>query len=149
MSSASLTNRFGATTATDRYVVCMHNAITTSHKKLSTTENHTKQITMSTTMSNSVLLAPSPVAPVYDFMYYLKGAAAGGICCSVTHGALTPVDVVKTRVQLDSAKVSTVLLLVDHVLHEVSALDAIILLYSSNSVIIFRNNHLHTAEYPP
>lgn len=32
-------------------------------------------------------------------------AAAGGICCSITHGALTPVDVVKTRVQLDSAKV--------------------------------------------
>lgn len=37
-------------------------------------------------------------------MYYLKGAAAGGICCSLTHGALTPVDVVKTRVQLDSVK---------------------------------------------
>jgi len=45
----------------------------------------------------------------YDFskytpMYFLKGAAAGGICCSVTHGALTPVDVVKTRVQLDPTK---------------------------------------------
>eukprot|EP00545_Synedropsis_sp_CCMP1620_P014270 CAMPEP_0119015646 /NCGR_PEP_ID=MMETSP1176-20130426/11347_1 /TAXON_ID=265551 /ORGANISM="Synedropsis recta cf, Strain CCMP1620" /LENGTH=316 /DNA_ID=CAMNT_0006968957 /DNA_START=40 /DNA_END=990 /DNA_ORIENTATION=+ len=51
---------------------------------------------------NPVLLAPSPVQ--YDGMYYLKGAAAGGICCSITHGALTPVDVVKTRVQLDSAK---------------------------------------------
>jgi len=38
-------------------------------------------------------------------MYYLKGAASGGICCSITHGALTPVDVVKTRVQLDPAKV--------------------------------------------
>lgn len=33
----------------------------------------------------------------YDLMYYLKGAAAGGICCSITHGALTPVDVVKVR----------------------------------------------------
>ena len=52
----------------------------------------------------SVLLAPSP-APKYDLSYYLKGAAAGGICCSITHGALTPVDVVKTRVQLDSVKV--------------------------------------------
>jgi len=41
----------------------------------------------------------------YDLMYYLKGAAAGGICCSITHGALTPVDVVKTRVQLDPVKV--------------------------------------------
>merc|ERR1712232_1101686 len=40
----------------------------------------------------------------YDLMYYLKGAAAGGICCSITHGALTPVDVVKTRVQLDPIK---------------------------------------------
>ena len=34
-------------------------------------------------------------------MYYLKGALAGGICCSFTHGALCPVDVVKTRMQLD------------------------------------------------
>jgi solute carrier family 25 phosphate transporter 3 len=40
----------------------------------------------------------------YDTMHYLKGAAAGGICCSITHGALTPVDVVKTRVQLDPVK---------------------------------------------
>jgi solute carrier family 25 (mitochondrial phosphate transporter), member 3 len=40
----------------------------------------------------------------YDLMYYLKGALAGGICCSITHGALTPVDVVKTRIQLDSVK---------------------------------------------
>lgn len=40
----------------------------------------------------------------YDLMYYLKGALAGGICCGVTHGALTPVDVVKTRIQLDSVK---------------------------------------------
>jgi len=43
----------------------------------------------------------------YDLMYYLKGAAAGGICCSITHGALTPVDVVKTRVQLDPVKYNT------------------------------------------
>jgi hypothetical protein len=37
----------------------------------------------------------------YDFNYFLKGALAGGICCSITHGGLTPVDVVKTRIQLD------------------------------------------------
>eukprot|EP00549_Striatella_unipunctata_P023297 CAMPEP_0118684064 /NCGR_PEP_ID=MMETSP0800-20121206/6431_1 /TAXON_ID=210618 ORGANISM="Striatella unipunctata, Strain CCMP2910" /NCGR_SAMPLE_ID=MMETSP0800 /ASSEMBLY_ACC=CAM_ASM_000638 /LENGTH=318 /DNA_ID=CAMNT_0006580719 /DNA_START=250 /DNA_END=1206 /DNA_ORIENTATION=+ len=55
--------------------------------------------------TGSVLLAPSPSGgQVYDSMYYLKGAAAGGICCSITHGALTPVDVVKTRVQLDPVK---------------------------------------------
>jgi hypothetical protein len=53
----------------------------------------------------AVLLAPSDNYAKYDSVYYLKGAAAGGICCSITHGALTPVDVVKTRVQLDSVKV--------------------------------------------
>jgi solute carrier family 25 phosphate transporter 3 len=36
----------------------------------------------------------------YDLTYYLKGALAGGICCSLTHGGLCPVDVVKTRIQL-------------------------------------------------
>jgi len=48
-------------------------------------------------------IATSPGA-VHDLTYFLKGAAAGGICCSITHGALTPVDVVKTRVQLDPVK---------------------------------------------
>ncbi|KAJ3414042.1 hypothetical protein HDV05_007167 [Chytridiales sp. JEL 0842] len=37
----------------------------------------------------------------FDLMYYVKAAAAGGICCSVTHGAVCPIDVVKTRMQLD------------------------------------------------
>lgn len=37
----------------------------------------------------------------FNLSYFLKSALAGGICCSVTHGALTPVDVVKTRIQLD------------------------------------------------
>jgi len=54
--------------------------------------------------TGSVLLAPSAAKQNYDLMYYLKGAAAGGICCSITHAALTPVDVVKTRVQLDPVK---------------------------------------------
>jgi hypothetical protein len=40
----------------------------------------------------------------YDAMHFLKGALSGGICCAVTHGALTPVDVVKTRMQLDPVK---------------------------------------------
>ncbi|CAI4217365.1 unnamed protein product [Parascedosporium putredinis] len=39
--------------------------------------------------------APSGVA------LYSKFALAGALCCSITHGALTPVDVVKTRIQLD------------------------------------------------
>merc|ERR1719197_2363172 len=46
---------------------------------------------------------------VYDFSmysagYYLKGAFSGGICCSITHGAACPIDVVKTRIQLDPIK---------------------------------------------
>lgn len=32
---------------------------------------------------------------------YSRFALAGAVCCGVTHGALTPVDVVKTRIQLD------------------------------------------------
>jgi len=31
---------------------------------------------------------------------YARFAFAGALCCSITHGALTPVDVVKTRIQL-------------------------------------------------
>jgi len=38
------------------------------------------------------------------FQLYSGFAFAGAVCCSVTHGALTPVDVVKTRIQLDSVK---------------------------------------------
>jgi solute carrier family 25 phosphate transporter 3 len=36
--------------------------------------------------------------------YYLKSALAGGICCGFTHGAVCPVDVVKTRIQLEPQK---------------------------------------------
>ncbi|KTW27627.1 hypothetical protein T552_02069 [Pneumocystis carinii B80] len=32
---------------------------------------------------------------------YARYAFSGAVCCAVTHGALTPVDVVKTRIQLE------------------------------------------------
>ncbi|KAK4905892.1 mitochondrial phosphate carrier protein [Elasticomyces elasticus] len=35
------------------------------------------------------------------FALYSRFAFAGAVCCSVTHGGLTPVDVVKTRIQLE------------------------------------------------
>lgn len=35
---------------------------------------------------------------------YSRFALAGALCCSITHGALTPVDVIKTRIQLDPVK---------------------------------------------
>jgi len=50
-----------------------------------------------------LVLATSGVK-AYDLQYYVKAALAGGICCSITHGALCPVDVVKTRIQLDPIK---------------------------------------------
>lgn len=40
----------------------------------------------------------------YSLGYFLNGALAGGICCSVTHGGMCPIDVVKTRIQLDPVK---------------------------------------------
>ncbi|KAG8833571.1 Cu/Pi carrier [Serendipita sp. 399] len=41
---------------------------------------------------------PPPPTGVSLFARY---ALAGAVCCSVTHGGLTPVDVVKTRIQLE------------------------------------------------
>jgi solute carrier family 25 phosphate transporter 3 len=43
----------------------------------------------------------APAAQLSGAQLYSRFALAGAICCSVTHGALTPVDVVKTRIQLD------------------------------------------------
>ncbi|KAL7544147.1 hypothetical protein ACHAWF_007536 [Thalassiosira exigua] len=37
----------------------------------------------------------------FDSSHYLKAAFGGAVCCSLTHGATTPIDVVKTRMQLD------------------------------------------------
>lgn len=52
-------------------------------------------------------MAPSATSPKqgpFDATYFVKGAFAGGVCCSITHSALCPVDVVKTRMQLDPIK---------------------------------------------
>jgi Mitochondrial carrier protein len=56
--------------------------------------------------SNSSLKIISPMTKENQFTlkYYLSSALAGGICCGITHGAVTPVDVVKTRIQLDPLK---------------------------------------------
>ncbi|GMM41439.1 hypothetical protein FOG51_00399 [Hanseniaspora uvarum] len=45
-------------------------------------------------------------APQYNFtgLDYLKFFTAGAFCTGFTHAALVPVDVVKTRIQLDSVK---------------------------------------------
>lgn len=43
----------------------------------------------------------SAVIPQYSVSDYSKFALAGAIGCGVTHGAMTPIDVVKTRIQLE------------------------------------------------
>ncbi|GIK04792.1 mitochondrial phosphate carrier protein [Aspergillus viridinutans] len=51
---------------------------------------------------DAVVEKVAPAAPqMSSFQLYSRFAFAGAVCCSVTHGALTPVDVVKTRIQLD------------------------------------------------
>ncbi len=37
----------------------------------------------------------------FNLDYFTKAALAGGICCSITHAGMCPIDVVKTRIQLD------------------------------------------------
>ncbi|KFH48494.1 Mitochondrial phosphate carrier protein-like protein [Hapsidospora chrysogenum ATCC 11550] len=44
--------------------------------------------------------ANQPAAPT-GISLYSRFALSGAVCCSVTHGVMTPVDVVKTRIQLD------------------------------------------------
>ncbi|CAL5866940.1 uncharacterized protein PFLUO_LOCUS1152 [Penicillium psychrofluorescens] len=41
--------------------------------------------------------------PLDGLSLYSRFAFAGAVCCSITHGAVTPLDVVKTRTQLDPA----------------------------------------------
>lgn len=43
----------------------------------------------------------SAVIPSYTISDYSKFALAGALGCGLTHGSMTPIDVVKTRIQLD------------------------------------------------
>jgi len=45
----------------------------------------------------------------FDGMHYLKAAFGGAVCCSVTHGGTTPIDVVKTRMQLEPTRYTSFL----------------------------------------
>merc|ERR1711881_365940 len=49
---------------------------------------------------NDMVMGQGP----FGASYFLRGALAGGICCSLTHGGACPIDVVKTRMQLDPVK---------------------------------------------
>lgn len=41
--------------------------------------------------------------PTFSLSDYSKFFAAGATCCTLSHGLMTPLDVVKTRVQVDDA----------------------------------------------
>ena len=41
--------------------------------------------------------------PQFTFVDYSSFFAAGALCATLTHGAMTPIDVVKTRIQVDPA----------------------------------------------
>lgn len=46
---------------------------------------------------------PTAWVPRYSFPDYVRFFSAGALCATITHGAMTPVDVVKTRLQLEPA----------------------------------------------
>ena len=41
--------------------------------------------------------------PQFTFVDYSSFFAAGALCATLTHGAMTPIDVIKTRIQIDPA----------------------------------------------
>ena len=43
------------------------------------------------------------LTPNFSLTNYVQFFAAGGLCATLTHGGLTPIDVVKTRLQLEPA----------------------------------------------
>lgn len=49
----------------------------------------------------------APVIPSFTVLDYSKFALAGAIGCGVTHGSMTPIDVVKTRIQLEPTVYNT------------------------------------------
>jgi solute carrier family 25 phosphate transporter 3 len=55
-------------------------------------------------IENDVARRTSTIADSYGPRHYWKSGLAGGLCCTVTHSALCPIDVVKTRIQLTPDK---------------------------------------------
>jgi len=43
----------------------------------------------------------TPLVPDFNLKDYSTFFLAGALCCTITHGAMTPIDVVKTRIQID------------------------------------------------
>jgi len=45
----------------------------------------------------------APLVPTFTLKDYSQFFLGGALCCTITHGAMTPIDVVKTRIQIDPA----------------------------------------------
>ncbi|KZO96981.1 mitochondrial carrier [Calocera viscosa TUFC12733] len=43
----------------------------------------------------------TPLTPNFTYKDYGVFFTAGALCCTITHGAMTPIDVIKTRIQID------------------------------------------------
>ncbi|KAK3683686.1 mitochondrial carrier domain-containing protein [Podospora appendiculata] len=71
---------------------------------MASTPQSTGSVKVDAAIQNVAAAAPTKLTGV---QLYSRFALAGALCCSITHGALTPVDVVKTRIQLDPAKYNT------------------------------------------
>jgi len=54
-------------------------------------------------MSDVKSKAASFQIPQFTAKDYTSFGIAGGLCATITHGAMTPIDVVKTRIQIDPA----------------------------------------------
>ncbi|EJU03151.1 mitochondrial carrier [Dacryopinax primogenitus] len=47
--------------------------------------------------------AEQPLTPTFTLKDYGIFFTAGALCCTITHGGMTPIDVIKTRIQIDPA----------------------------------------------
>ncbi|KIJ54566.1 hypothetical protein M422DRAFT_152488 [Sphaerobolus stellatus SS14] len=52
---------------------------------------------------SAATIGSHPLVPAFTLKNYSQFFLAGALCCTVTHGAMTPIDVVKTRIQIDPA----------------------------------------------
>lgn len=53
-------------------------------------------------MSSPNLIASKATVPSFTSKDYISFFGAGALCCTITHAVLTPLDVVKTRIQIDA-----------------------------------------------
>lgn len=59
-----------------------------------------RQATLATAASSSSVMPTSSSKTPTGAGLYLRYAFAGALCCAITHSAVVPIDVVKTRIQL-------------------------------------------------